>query len=174
MINYMPKLVDRATYSQAPNGPSRRRGRATGEQVSAWLALARAYAGAVRAQEDALRGTSLDLSEYDVLVTLAQAPPEGIRPTELAERVLLTKSGMTRLVDRLESRRLIERRSCPTDRRGQLVGLTSDGRRLLRRAAPALLRALASSLPLGDDELTALRRAATRITEATIPQDSRG
>ncbi len=170
----MPELVDGATYSTGPPArPRGSRGRATEEQIAAWRALARAFAGATRAQETALGGTGLDLSEYDVLVTLSTAPAEGIRPGDLAERVLLTKSGMTRLVQRLEARSLLERHACPRDRRGQYVSLTPAGRRLLRRAAPGLLRGLASALaPLSRDELAALRRAAERMTEAAGPRSS--
>lgn len=145
-----------------------RTARATEDQIAAWRSLAQAFAAATRLQETTLRGSALDLSDYDVLVTLAQAPPEGMRPTELADRVLLTKSGITRLVDRLEQRGLIARHACPIDRRGQFIGITPQGRRLLRRAAPALLRSLARTLaPLSPSDLAALRRAAERITEAS-------
>jgi len=142
--------------------------RATAEQVAAWQAFARAFAAATRSQEAALAGSQLDLSEYDVLVTLAAAPPEGMRPTELADRVLLTKSGVTRLIDRLEERGLIARHACPLDRRGRYIGLAPAGRHLLRRAAPAILRGLATLMAaLSPPDLAALERASERITEAT-------
>lgn len=109
-------------------------------------------------------GRGLDPSDYDVLVTLAEGPTEGLRPTELAERVLLTKSGLTRLVDRLEQRQLVERRLCAADRRGQLIALTAQGRGALRRAAPGLLRGLRAAMqPLSAADLEALRRAGERI-----------
>lgn len=162
MINYMPKLVDPATYSR------RRGGRATPEQVAAWQALARAFGAAGRATAASLAGSGLDPSEHDVLATLAQGPAAGLRPTELAERVLLTKSGMTRLVDRLEERGLTERRACPGDGRGQLVALTRRGRYLLARATPGLLAALAGAMgALSAAELAALKRMAERIEEAS-------
>lgn len=152
----------------APRRPSRgRAARASPEQIAAWQAFARAFAAAGRAQEAALAGTHLDAAEYDVLLTLAQAPPEGVRPSELVERVLLTKSGVTRLADRLERRGLIERHACPSDRRGQYVALTPLGRRTLRRAAPALTRRLGEIMgALSGSELAGLARSATRITEA--------
>ena len=133
----------------------------------------RAFTAVTRIQEAALDGTQLDLSEYDVLVTLAGAPPEGMRPGDLAERVLLTKSGMTRLLQRLEERGLVARHACPLDRRGQYIAMTPEGRHLLRRAAPALLRGLGTVLaPLSTDDLGALRRAAERMTEATTAHSS--
>ena len=168
MINYMPKLVDRATYSTgSPTGRRGRAARATDPQIGAWRALSRAFVEARKAQEAALAGTPLDLSEYDVLLTLMHGPPEGVRPRDLAERVLLTKSGVTRLLERLQERALIESRACPTDRRGRYIGISPTGRRLFRRAAPALLRSLGAALaPLAPAELSALQRATERITEA--------
>lgn len=165
----MSKLVDRATYSQGRTAQSRgRRARATDAQIAAWRAFVRAFSSATRSQERTLEGSGLDLSEYDVLVTLGQGPPEGMRPSDLAERVLLTKSGMTRLVQRLEERGLVGRHACPLDRRGHYISMTPSGRHLLRRAAPALLRGLASVLaPLSPQDLSALQRAAERMTEAT-------
>lgn len=174
MIDHVGKLVERATYSQGPPARSRgRAARATPAQIEAWRAFVRAFTAAGRVQEAALEGTQLDLSEYDVLVTLAGAPPEGMRPTELAERVLLTKSGTTRLVDRLEERGLIARHACPLDRRGQYIALTPAGRHLLRRAAPALLRGLGTVLaPVSPGELAALRSAAERMREAASPHSA--
>lgn len=160
MINYMPKLVERATYS-------RTRLRATGEQIAAWQALARALNATERAISRSLAGSALDPSEYDVLVTLAEGPAEGLRPRELTDQVLLTKSGLTRLVDRLAGRGLVERRACATDARGQLVALTRRGRYVLARAAPGMLRALGVALGgLSAAELAALKRTAEHIDEA--------
>lgn len=165
MINYMPKLVERATYS-------RRRPRATDEQVAAWRGIARAYSAVTRTLDDAIRHLDLDLSEYDALVTLAEAPPEGLRPSDLTERVLLTKSGMSRLLDRLESRGLVERRACPLDRRGYYVALSPSGRHALRRAAPSLLAGLARALEdTAPNELAALARLGERVAKETA--DSR-
>lgn len=157
----MAKLVERATYSKG------RSARASPDQVAAWQAMARAVSATGRLIGAGLAGSELDASDHDVLITLAQGPADGLRPTELAARVLLTKSGMTRLLDRLEERGLIERRACATDRRGQLVALTRKGRYLLARATPGALRALAATLaPLSASDLAALKRLAERIEEA--------
>lgn len=160
MINYMPKLVERTTYSRA-------RPRATGEQIAAWQALARALNATERSISAHLAGSDLDPSDYDVLVTLAEGPAEGLRPRELTAQVLLTKSGVTRLVDRLADRGLVERRACATDARGQLIVLTRKGRYLLARAAPGMLRALGTVMGgLSAADLAALKRMAERIEEA--------
>ena len=166
MLNYMPQLVERATYSRR----SRRRGRAlraNEAQVETWQAFVRAFSAASDVQRRALEGSQLDASEYDVLVTLAAGPPEGMRPVDLATHALITKSGMTRLLQRLEARGLVARDACPLDRRGQFIAMTPAGRHLLRRAAPGLLRGLASVLaPLSAEDLSALQRLAQRMTEA--------
>ena len=157
----MPKLVDQTTYS---GGRTRRAIRA---QVDAWQAFVRAYNAATRLSAGSLEGTTLDPSEYDILVTLVDGPAEGMRPGEVADRVLLTKSGITRLMDRVEERGLIERRACLTDRRGQLIVLTPAGRVLLRRAAPGILRAMRTVMgSFSPAEVDLLRRLSERMEEA--------
>jgi DNA-binding MarR family transcriptional regulator len=163
----MPQLVDHATYSERPAAKRGRALRANEAQIATWQAFVRAFSAASDVQRRALEGSKLDMSEYDVLVTLGAGPPEGMRPVDLAERTLLTKSGMTRLLQRLETRRLVARHACPVDKRGQFIAMTPAGRHLLRRAAPSLLRSLGSLLaPLSTDDLAAFQRAAQRITEA--------
>jgi len=109
-------------------------------------------------------------SEHHILATLDAGPPEGIRPTDLADRAALTKSGLTRAVDRLESQRLIERRPCPTDARGQLIVLTAQGRRVLRRSAPEHFRSIARNFAdhLTDRETEVLTTALERVAEAAV------
>jgi DNA-binding MarR family transcriptional regulator len=69
----------------------------------------------------------LTLSDYDVLVQLARAPGRKLRNIELAKAVVLTRSGVTRLVDGLEKDGLVTRSSCATDKRGTFVALTDRG-----------------------------------------------
>lgn len=118
--------------------------------------------------EAALAATGVSHSEYDVLVNVAGGAREGVRPTDLAERVLLTKSGLTRLLDRLVDRGFIERHACPTDRRGQLIVLTPDGRHAFRRATPSVVRAIGTLLGSGHTEadIDALRVTCERIAGA--------
>jgi DNA-binding MarR family transcriptional regulator len=139
--------VAESTYSSGPaTGPSSARAerprRASDPELGAWRAFLRAGTASAVALEAALADTGVSHSEYDVLVNVATGPKEGLRPTELADRVLITKSGLTRLLDRLVERNYIERRACATDRRGQLIVLTTDGRRAFRRAAPNVVRAI--------------------------------
>lgn len=137
-------------------------------ELEAWRAFLRAGSAADVAMGAALASTGVTHSEYDVLVNIAGGPREGLRPTELAERVLLTKSGLTRLVDRLVSRGYLERRVCASDRRGQLIVLTAEGRHAFRRATPNIVRAIGAIFGgrLGEREIDALRVACERIASA--------
>jgi DNA-binding MarR family transcriptional regulator len=106
------------------------------EQLEAWTRFLRAHSSITRELEGQLgSGHELTLSDYDVLVQLAQAPGRRLRPVELARAVLLTRSGVTRLVHGLERAGLVERIPSPEDLRGSLVQLTPAGRDVLRRAS---------------------------------------
>jgi MarR family transcriptional regulator, 2-MHQ and catechol-resistance regulon repressor len=95
-------------------------------------------------------------AEFEVLLRLARTPGQAMRMTDLAAQTLLTTSGITRVVDRLERDRLVERRACPTDRRGAFAAITAEGLDRLDRALPAHLdlieRWLISRLSAGDLE----------------------
>lgn len=110
----------------------------------------------------------LPLAEHFLLVQLAKGGEAGIRPTDLAARSLLTKSGLTRALIRLERDGLVGRRVCPSDKRGYFVTITPKGQRLLRRAAPGHIRAIAKhfSDPLSESELAVLATALERIASA--------
>ena len=81
----------------------------------------------------------LPLSSYDVLIYLQAAPRKRLRMAELADSVLLSRSGVTRLVDRLEREGLIVRDTCTSDGRGCFAVLTDEGEELLARARPTHL-----------------------------------
>jgi len=78
---------------------------------------------------------------YDVLVTL-RLSGGSMRMSELAETALISRSAATRLVDKIEQAGYVERYVCPTDRRGMVVSLTPEGRKVQERAAPIVLRQL--------------------------------
>ena len=107
-------------------------------------------------------------SEHHILATLNEGPPNGIRPTDLAERSGLTKSGLTRALDRLETQHLIERHACPSDARGQLIVMTAQGRRVLKRAAPEHFRSIARNFAdhLTERELDVVTTVFERVAEA--------
>jgi DNA-binding MarR family transcriptional regulator len=144
----------------------RRKRRLSQAEARGWEAFQRAYAATTHALERApeTRG-GLPLGEHALLAQIARGPEMGVRPTDLAARSLLTKSGITRALDRLEHDGLIERRTCPSDKRGFLVVLTARGRRLVRRSAPSHIRAIARHFAdqLTTDELAVLTTALERI-----------
>lgn len=89
-----------------------------------------------RLDQELRAGHRVTLAEYGVLVHLSEAGPEGLRMSDLAERLLLSRSGLTRRIDSMVRRGLVARRSCPADGRGSMALLTRDGARTLDAAAP--------------------------------------
>ncbi len=141
-------------------------------RMAAWRAFLEAHrrttarlARELQADED------LPLTWFDVLVQLSEAPEGSLRMQELADRVLLSQSGLTRLVDRMEGEGLVERRRCAEDGRGMYAVLTRAGLARLRRAWPthvAGVRAAFADL-LSEEEAEVLARALARVAGASLP-----
>jgi DNA-binding MarR family transcriptional regulator len=105
-------------------------------EAQAFVSLIRAHAAATRRLSAQLSTDhGLTLSDFEVLLRLGRAPDRRLRRVDLAEEVLLTASGITRLLDGLESKGYVERASCDTDRRVVYAVLTDDGLSKLRDAA---------------------------------------
>ncbi len=125
------------------------------EQLAAWQAFLRAHSTMLRRISRDLEDAGLPpLAWYDVLGALRDAPERSLRQVELAERVLLSNSGLSRLVDRIEAKGLVERKSCPSDRRSFYVSLTDEGAEMLELMWPVYARGVAEDfLPaLGSNE----------------------
>lgn len=104
-------------------------------ELAAWRGLLRVHAALLSELDAELCAEhGLPLHSYEVLLTLASAPEGRMRMSEIAESVLISRSGLTRLVDRLVRDGLIERSECPTDRRGSYAALTPAGRRRFEAA----------------------------------------
>ena len=130
-------------------------------RLAAWSTFLRAHARVVRELERELQADQdLALTDYDVLVQLAAADERRLRMSELADRLLLSRSGVTRLVDRLVADGLVERATCESDRRGQWAALTNAGYDRLRRASPTHVRGVATHFldRLSADDLASLER----------------
>jgi DNA-binding MarR family transcriptional regulator len=98
-------------------------------ELDAWRGFLRAHATLVRELDEELTERhGLPLSSYDVLVQLSEAPGGRLRMSHLADAVLLSRSGLSRLVTRLERQGLIERVECDDDARGAFAALTELGR----------------------------------------------
>lgn len=114
------------------------------EQLAAWRAFLRAHSTMLRRISRDLDEADLPpLAWYDVLAALRDAPEQRLRQVELAERVLLSHSGLSRLIDRIESKGLVERASCPSDRRSFFIVLTADGKGMLENMWPVYARGIA-------------------------------
>jgi DNA-binding MarR family transcriptional regulator len=105
------------------------------DELGAWRGLLRVHAGMTKALDaELMREHRLPLSSYEVLLYLADSPEGRLRMSELADSVLLSRSGLTRLVDRLERDGLLSRRRCEEDQRGWFAEITDEGRELFQRA----------------------------------------
>jgi DNA-binding MarR family transcriptional regulator len=104
-------------------------------ELDAWRGFLRTHATLVRELDEELTERhGLPLSSYDVLVQLDAVPEGRLRMSRLADAVLLSRSGLSRLVTRLERQGLLERTECPSDARGAFASITVKGREKLAEA----------------------------------------
>jgi DNA-binding MarR family transcriptional regulator len=121
--------------SRSTAAPGRDAGLLDEDELSAWRGLLRAHARLTKALDlELVRAHNLQLTAYEVLLFLADSPEGRLRMSVLADSVLLSRSGLTRLVDRLERQGLLRRESCPQDGRGSYAVITERGRALFDRA----------------------------------------
>jgi DNA-binding MarR family transcriptional regulator len=107
----------------------------TDEELGAWRGMLRAHSELVRTLDAELaREHDLPLSSYEVLLFLNDSPGGRMRMSELADTVLLSRSGLTRLVDRLERDGLLRRERCESDARGLFAEITDEGREVFNGA----------------------------------------
>ncbi len=136
--------------------------------LDTWRGFLRAHATIVRALESELVAEQgMPLATYDVLVQLSEAPGRALRMTELADRVLLSRSGLTRLADRLCKDGLLRREACADDARGTLAVLTDAGLQRLRQAWPTHVRGVCEHFAdrLTEPELADLGRLLSRVQD---------
>lgn len=135
-------------------------------RLAAWRALLHAHAAAVGAIERDLDAAGLiPLAWYDVLVPLSETPERRLRLHELADRVVLSRSGLTRMVDRLERAGLLRREPCPDDRRGAFAVLTPEGEATVERTWPVYARGIVAHFArhVSDAEARTLAAALDRV-----------
>ena len=114
--------------------------RLSSTELAAWRGFLRTHATLVRQLDCELEAAhGLPLTSYEVLVALEQAPDQRMRMRDLADAVVLSRSGLTRLVDRLVRDGLIRRSTCSADARGAYAVLTPQGARMLEQARPTHL-----------------------------------
>ena len=127
-------------------------------RLAPWRAFVRAQAHVSRRLDEDLRSEhGLSLQEYVALLILAESPDRRLRMGRLADSLTLSKSGATRLIDRMVDNGLVDRVSCSSDLRGAEAALTDAGLNRLRTAAPTHLRGIAeyflSAIDGGDLEV---------------------
>ena len=144
-------------------------------RLAPWRAFLSAHTLVTRRLDEELRAEhDLSLAEYDTLLTIAWAPDRRIRMRLLADSIYLSKSGVTRLIDRLVADGLVERSACLADARGAEAVLTEAGLERLRAASQTHLRGIDAHFldVLGSDDLAviertmdAVARRAERVTD---------
>ena len=142
---------------------------------AAWGGFLRTHARVTQRLDADLRERhDLPLTWYDALWQLWNSAGGQLRMTELAERVLLTQSGLTRLVSRLEAEGLVERLPDPEDGRATLAGLTASGRRRLADAHRTHLEGIRRHFlaPLDGEHLEALADAWRRVSSPPAGSDT--
>ena len=138
----------------------------TTERLAAWVMFLQAHSVVVDALGRELeRRFGLPLTWYEVLLSLGMTEDGRLRMLDLSRSLLLSKSGVTRLVDRMEAAGLVIRRPSPQDRRVVWAALTPRGRRVFRAAAPVHLRGVERHFmaPLSDDEVRGLAAALRKV-----------
>ena len=138
-------------------------------KLQAWFAFLQAHDAATESLDAELRERAgLTLSDYEVLLHLSRSPGSALRLTDLAASVLLSPSGTTRAVDRLERDALVRRGPDPDDGRATLASLTPAGRRRFRAAAPVHLAGVRARFldAITKREAEALRAVSVKVLAA--------
>ena len=141
-------------------------------RLAPWRSFLLAHARVSRRLDEELRAEhDVSFAEYDALLTIAQAPGRRVRMGSLAEQVLLSKSGVTRLVDRLVNDGLVERSTCSTDARGAEAVLTDRGLTRLRAASRTHLRGISEHFlaVVETEDLGSLERAMSAVAKQAGP-----
>jgi DNA-binding MarR family transcriptional regulator len=143
-------------------------------ELEAWINFLRAHAAVTRQFNAELLAThDLTINDFDVLAQLSRAPEQALKRVDLAERVLLTPSGITRLLKGLEEAGYVSNRPCAEDARVTYAVLTPKGKRKLEQARTthvASVRALFSER-FEKDELETLASLLERLPQRDIPCD---
>jgi DNA-binding MarR family transcriptional regulator len=135
----------------------------------AWGTLTRTHAAiAERLQAALAQGDFPPLPWYEVLATLSDVPDRRLKMGDLAERLVITRGGLTKLVDRLVKAGLLERAFCETDRRVSYATLTPAGSELLEEMRPVVIAELkvAFAAKLSVAEANELRETLERVRES--------
>ena len=145
----------------------------TEQQQRVWRTYLLGAARLNEALDADLRRSGLDLPEYEILVTLEESPDRRLRMSELADAVHQSRSRLTHTIARMEKASLVERTTCPTDRRGVWAQLTEAGYEVLRQTAPGHVEAVRRFFvdAVDPEDFEAIGRAFTAVL--AVPPDDR-
>lgn len=135
-------------------------------ELNAWRGMLGVHSAMVRQLDAELeRAHGLPLTSYEVLLRLAEAPEGALRMGRLADDLFLSRSGLTRLIDRLVKTGLVERTNCESDRRGSFAKITEEGRRRFGEARPTHLDGVREHFlsKLDDDDLDDLASVWSKV-----------
>ncbi len=137
-------------------------------RLAAWRNFITAHANLIDLIDRELTAADrLPLNWYDVLIELVEAPENRLRMHELAQKVVLSRSGLTRLVDKLETAGLLRRQTAPDDRRGAFAVLTDKGKDAVRKSWPVYSKGIAKHFAshITEGEAQIIRDVFARILE---------
>ncbi len=139
------------------------------EQQRIWRSFLNGVARINERLDTELRPFGLDLGEYEILVHLSESERHLLRMSDLAERVRQSRSRLTHTISRMESKGLVKRVACPSDRRGVNAIMTATGYQLLVDAAPSHVESVRRALVdrVDPDDFEALGRAMEAVTRVT-------
>jgi len=142
-----------------------------GPALQGWVSFLRAHAAVLKQANAYLQQHGLTINDYEVLLHLARAEDRRLRRVDLAERILLTPSGITRLLNGLEQAGYVGRAHCETDARVTYAVLTDAGYEKLREAAPTHLESIDAVFArrFSEEELDTLASLLGRLSEADDP-----
>ena len=135
------------------------------QAAEAWESLFRVQVGVMRRLQKDAEFKDLTMREYDVLFNLTRCPTGWIRLNELNEHLLISQPSLSRMVDRLEARGLVQRRPAAQDQRGVELSLTDEGREVQKRLGRIHVRGIHDLLTpaLDRDELATLKKLTDKV-----------
>ena len=134
--------------------------------TDSWESLLRSQVAMMRELQKEPSFKALGSREYDILYNLSRCPTGWLRLNELNEHVLLTQPSISRMVERLEARGWIQRRTAENDRRGVLIGLTEEGAALQKKVGRAHVQNILElmEVALSDDEMRTLKELTGKLS----------
>jgi DNA-binding MarR family transcriptional regulator len=168
-------MTSLSTHETLPDTPAvRRSSSADDPTLDVWRAFIQTHARLIHKLDEELQAAhGLSLAEYDALLQLVNAPDRRLRMSALADRVLLSRSGITRLVDRLEAAGMVERTACATDARGSMAAITHLGVTRLRAASKTHLEGVRRYFldVIAADDQAVMQRSLERVANGLTGRD---